>query len=106
MKRALRPISSVGISLRLWVMVLGLITGSLVVIGAPPGWWQERGVLVTNGQGSVREADDYAAANQGQLKNMASHAVEEFAARLNKIPGWIGDTDNPDGTGNRLLQLY
>ena len=53
----------------------------LVYAGAP-SWWAQRGVLV-----SGAAADDYAPANQGQLKNIAKAAMAEMDARL---PGGAG----------------
>lgn len=55
----------------------------LLAFAAAPGWWSERGVLLAN-----QPADDYAIANQGQLKNIAKAAVEEMDANL---PGGAGD---------------
>jgi probable HAF family extracellular repeat protein len=55
-----------------------------LVIAAAPTWWTQRGVLVSNAA-----SDDYALANQGQLKNFANAAVAEFDAHL---PGGAGDT--------------
>ena len=49
---------------------------------AAPEWWTTRGVLIPN-----KEADDYAVANQGQLKYMAIKAYEELEAAL---PGGAG----------------
>jgi hypothetical protein len=42
-----------------------------------PAWWSQSGVLV-----SGANADDYAPANQGQLKNIATAAVAEMDANL------------------------
>ena len=58
---------------------------SVSVAQAPayPAWWQARGVLKTDG--SV--ADDYAAINQGQLKNLVRGAVVEMNDHL---PGGAG----------------
>jgi hypothetical protein len=44
---------------------------------AAPAWWSERGVTVNNAT-----PDDYAPANQGQLKNVAKAAVAEMDAKL------------------------
>jgi hypothetical protein len=49
----------------------------LMVNAGAPSWWSQRGVLV-----SGANADDYAPANQGQLKNMAKAAVAEMDAKL------------------------
>jgi len=65
-----------------------MILGSFAVFGAPPAWWTERGVL--NGNPS----DDYAAANIGQLKHIASKAAAELNAKL-----------LPDGAGEEINNL-
>lgn len=44
---------------------------------AGPAWWTERGVL-----NPAATADDYAAVNQGQVKNIAKQAYEEIKAKL------------------------
>jgi Fibronectin type III domain len=56
----------------------------LLLYGSAPSWWSSRGVLVEHGV-----ADDYAPANQGQLKNIAKAAVAEMDA---KLPGGAGET--------------
>ena len=60
----------------------------LPTFAAAPAWWSERGVTVTNAA-----PDDYAPANQGQLKNIAKAAVAEMDANL------------PGGAGNELHDL-
>ena len=55
----------------------------LLVYAGAPSWWSQRGVLV-----SGANADDYAPANQGQLKNIAKAAVAEMDAKLS---GGAGD---------------
>jgi hypothetical protein len=55
----------------------------LLLYGSAPSWWSNRGVLVEQGV-----ADDYAPANQGQLKNIAKAAVAELDAKLS---GGAGD---------------
>ena len=42
---------------------------------APPAWWTDRSVIV-----SGATANDYAAVNQGQLKNIAKRALAEMDA--------------------------
>ena len=49
---------------------------------AAPSWWATNGVLKPNAT-----ANDYAAINQGQLKQLAAAAYDEFARR---IPGGAG----------------
>ena len=61
--------------LLLWLAVPSLL------LAPPPDWWAERGATNEN------PPDDYAAANLGQLKQMAVKAREELNARL---PGGAG----------------
>jgi hypothetical protein len=49
----------------------------LLAYAGAPSWWSEHSVLV-----SGANADDYALANQGQLKNIAKGAVAEMDAKL------------------------
>ena len=66
-------------------VLLALLLGAflpLFAFAAAPAWWSERGVTVANAA-----PDDYAPANQGQLKNIAKAAVAEMDAR---IPGGAG----------------
>jgi hypothetical protein len=75
-----------------------------------PNWWFEREVIPLKQthstppvwQNDYPIADDYAAANIGQLKNFATAAMQEFNA---KLPGGSGDTQPPNGIGYRLNQL-
>lgn len=69
------------LSLRL-ATVVALSFATLIAVAAP-SWWSERGVL-----NSTAGHDDFALANQGQLKNVASAAAAEMSARL---PGGAGD---------------
>ncbi|MEN3370778.1 MAG: hypothetical protein V7609_2921 [Verrucomicrobiota bacterium] len=55
----------------------------LILYGSAPSWWSQRAVLVQNAT-----SDDYAPANQGQLKNIAKAAVAEMDA---KLTGGAGD---------------
>ena len=64
-----------------------LIFSAAFSLAADPSWWRERGV--TNGGAP----DDFAAANAGQLKNIAVSAYWELEARL------------PHGAGPELLKL-
>lgn len=64
--------------------LIGCIFVPFLVIGAVPNWWSQRGVLDPNAS-----PGDYALANQGQLKNIATAAVAEFDEHL---PGGAGDT--------------
>ncbi len=56
----------------------------LLLYGTGPSWWSQRGVLLEQGA-----ADDYAPANQGQLKNIAKAAFLEMDT---KLPGGAGET--------------
>ena len=86
MKRFQRLISSLRASTRIGLCAVTLFVSLLAVSGAPPAWWSERGVV--NGQ----PADDYAVANLGQLKHVASKAAAELNAHL---PGGAGaEIDN------------
>ena len=61
----------------LWVVAIlcGALTTMAVL--AAPSWWDDRGVVLP---GST--TNDFAVANLGQLKNMASNAYEELEASL------------------------
>lgn len=83
MKLTRRQSRSGLLSLRLAGALLVCALVPLLAFAAAPGWWSQRGV--TN---SALPADDYALANQGQLKNLANAAVAELDARL---PGGAGD---------------
>jgi hypothetical protein len=60
----------------------------LLSFAAVPAWWAQRDVTVANAS-----PDDYAPANQGQLKNIAKAAVAEMDAKLS------------GGAGNELHNL-
>jgi hypothetical protein len=71
------------ISLRLlFPLLCGFLP--LLTLAAPPAWWVQRGVTSAN-----VPADDYAPANQGQLKNIAQAAMAEMDANL---PGGAGQS--------------
>jgi hypothetical protein len=57
--------------------LVGLALVPLVIRASTPSWWSTRGVLV---QDTI--PDDYAPANQGQVKNIARAAAKEMEARL------------------------
>lgn len=69
-------------TLRLALTLLAAALIPLLAYAAAPTWWSQRGVLVPNAT-----ADDYAPANQGQLKNIARAGVAEMDAQL---PGGAG----------------
>ncbi len=73
-------------SLRI-IAVLVLLLVPLVLLAQAPQWWTERSV--TNGN----SANDYAAVNQGQVKNIATKAVAEFNEKLADLGG-AGDALN------------
>jgi hypothetical protein len=77
---------------RLALVIAHAVLVPLLIYGSAPSWWSQRGVLVNNAT-----PDDYAPANQGQLKNIANAAVAEMDARLtggagdelhNLLTGW------------------
>jgi hypothetical protein len=78
-----------GISpLRVVLALLGCALLPLLAYAAAPGWWSQRGVLVADAT-----PDDYAPANIGQLKNIATAAAAEMDAKF------------PDGAGDILHAL-
>ena len=72
-------------SLRLLAGIAVLCILPMLLFAAGPNWWTSRSVINT---GSGVTAKDYAAVNQGQVKNMAIAAVAEFDADL---PGGAGE---------------
>ncbi|MFN2621831.1 MAG: Ig-like domain-containing protein, partial [Chthoniobacterales bacterium] len=66
-------------------LALSLVVTALVplLLHAAPAWWSQRNAVIQNAA-----HDDYAAANQGQLKNIARAAAAEMDAR---IPSGGGD---------------
>lgn len=84
--------------LRALVALLGCGFLPLPGFAAAPAWWAERGVIITNAS-----PDDYAPANQGQLKNIAKSALAEMDA---KLPGGAGQPlhDLVDGWSNPNAQ--
>ncbi|XHR27138.1 MAG: hypothetical protein ACFUZC_14420 [Chthoniobacteraceae bacterium] len=75
-------------SLRI-IAVLVFLLVPLMLLAQAPQWWADRSA--TNGNA----ANDYAAANQGQVKNIATKAVAEFNEKL----------ANLGGAGDALKQL-
>jgi hypothetical protein len=61
--------------LLLLTLLIALACGVLFAQG--PGWWMERDVIVPGA-----DADDFAAVNQGQLKNITWRAYLELEAKL------------------------
>ena len=62
------------------LLTLGLMIPFLVFAGTPPSWWATAGpspVLVVSGTSS-----DYAIANQGQVKNIATAAAAHLSANV------------------------
>jgi hypothetical protein len=70
-------------ALRLAAGIAACVLIPLLAFATGPGWWSLHGVLLANAA-----ADDYAPANQGQLKNVAAAAVAEMDAKLS---GGAGD---------------
>jgi hypothetical protein len=66
-----------------------LVLGAIVSLDAnPPAWWSARGVIALNpATHQPLAANDYAAANQGQLKWIANQAAQELNA---SCPGGSG----------------
>ncbi len=78
--RRLTPNARVLLSL---LALLALFIGiPLLLHAVVPGWWEEKHVYQYE-SGTVADASDFSAANQGQLKNMAVAAYEYL---LGKIP--------------------
>jgi hypothetical protein len=64
-------------------MVAALL-GSVVALATdPPQWWADRNVLYVNDP--AHPVQDNAAANQGQLRHMASKAAQEFEEKLSGL---------------------
>ena len=74
-----------GTTLRL-VYLIAAMCFPLLSLAAEPAWWSDRGVTIPGATPS-----DYAAVNQGQLKNIARAARDELNTHL---PGGAGDTIN------------
>ena len=83
MKRSPSDNRSGVLSFRLAIAIVGCVLIPLLAFAAAPGWWSQRGVITPNAQ-----PDNYALANQGQLKNIAKAAAAEFDAHM---PGGAGD---------------
>ncbi len=65
-----------------WLALPMLIVSAFAALAAEPAWWGGRGVLDAN-----RAPQDFAAANQGQVKNFSRLAYQEMEAVL---PGGAG----------------
>lgn len=93
------------VSLRLVMGILILALLPVFLWAQAPTWWTARGVIVS---GSNITPNDYAAVNQGQLKNIATAAYKELNDNL---PGGVGDMTTPElmppdgGVGYRLTTL-
>ena len=75
----------IALCLLLGIAILGMLP--TFVWAQAPGWWVTRGVQNTDS--ANHPANDYAAVNQGQVKNIVVKAVAELDANL---PGGAGDT--------------
>lgn len=78
----------------LMVLIVSIVTSPLLH-AAPPAWWTTRGVLDPN-----KQANDYAAVNQGQVKLIAEQAMEELEEYL---PGGIG---GPTGAIHTMVDAW
>jgi hypothetical protein len=78
-----------GVSLRLLlgIALLGMLPAFLWA--QAPGWWTSQGVLKQNAT-----PNDYAAVNQGQVKNIATAAVAELNQNLPGAPLGAGEALN------------
>ncbi|MFA6285846.1 MAG: chitobiase/beta-hexosaminidase C-terminal domain-containing protein [Opitutaceae bacterium] len=88
-------------------VLVALLAGVLVpafLWAAAPAWWTEQGVINT---GPGVAADDYAAANQGQVKNIAKKAylamqakglVEANSPLTTMVDAWDAGVANPGPT--------
>lgn len=65
------------------------------ILAEMPAWWRDRGVVKTDAAGLPVAASDFAAANQGQLKEFAIATYEEFLAKIPAELGGIGSNDAP-----------
>ncbi len=74
--------------MRLLLLGIALAFIPLVLMAQAPQWWTDRGVQNGN------PANDYAAINQGQLKNIATRAVAELNEKLPGAPSGAGATLN------------
>jgi alpha-tubulin suppressor-like RCC1 family protein len=77
----------------------------LLLYGSAPSWWSNRGVLIEQ-----VVPDDYAPANQGQLKNIAKAAAAEMDAKLSGGAGetlhqLIASWSNPSSQTNDFAPL-
>lgn len=80
------------------LLAAGLLLQSATAVA--PEWWSAQGIFVPG-----QPADDFAALNQGQLKNFVRGAVDEMNARLpggagaalnNLVAGWRANAGTAD----------
>ena len=64
-----------GASTRLLVCVAVASVLPILLFAAGPQWWTDLGVTATDTNGNPLPANDYAAVNQGQLKNIATAGI-------------------------------
>jgi hypothetical protein len=71
------------VQLRFLIGITAIIISLTLMISVAdyPKWWVDRGVVNSN----VASTNDYAAANQGQLKHIATEAYGEFANVLSGL---------------------
>lgn len=59
-------------------VLIALMVLPQCVMAAPPAWWSDRGIIQKDASDQPAPMDDYAAVNQGQLKNIAAAAKGEL----------------------------
>lgn len=100
----MKPLTTLSAKIGITLVIAVPILGTKLFGDDYPSWWMQRGVLKLEG-GQPVAADDYAVANQGQLKNFARAAGLELQA---KLPGGAGpviqDMINGLGTFNLSIQ--
>lgn len=113
----LQPFNLPPRSARVQVIILAMVTllsVPLLLLAWPedgPSWWTQRRLFQNDVEGNQIASEDYAAANQGQLKNFAVSAYEDFLEKIPPQLGGIGDLRNPaqlppnGGTGYRLREM-
>jgi len=81
-------------SIRIIALFAFVCLSTVPLMAGAPAWWTSRNVIsIDPATSNPRPANDYAAVNQGQLKNIAMAAVAELNANL------------PGGAGTTLTQL-
>ncbi len=89
--------AGLGLALAAWVIIPALLWADA------PAWWAERAVLKT-APGTT--PDDYAAVNQGQVRNIAKQAYEEMKEHGLIDPVAAAASTNPDDPARRLFLAW